>query len=484
MQQTRTTRRLIQLIAATAALALAGAASAVPPDVGPQVRVDTGGQTQANETTFSSGNFNPKELVCGWNDYRSQIKSGFGLSLDGGYTWTDYLIRPPSPYQSSVEGDPMTCYDERTGYMWAGAISFTGGGGVYVARKAPGATTFEPAVMARVSGGADKCWMAAGPVPGNPDSTRVYIAYNEGMLRSDDLGQTWSSPASLGSGLGFLPRIGPNGELYVCYWDWYADTVAIKRSLNGGLSFTTHHVATRMGTWSTADCPYIAGYYRVPPLNYLAVDPNTGTLYCVYFDLTNFVGGNGNVDLYLSVSTDQGTSWSTPHVVNGDSSPPGDQFFPWIEVDQHGRLHMVFLDTRNSFQNDNDPVAWIDAYYSYSDDGGATWNEIVLTPNPYDSQQTGNGGGFLGDYMGMGLANGKAFPCYLSNQDGSSDIFMHIVTALPGDLNNDCVVDQQDLGILLGAYGNSDVGDIDGDGITGQADLGIMLGNYGESCTS
>jgi hypothetical protein len=50
---------------------------------------------------------------------------------------------------------------------------------------------------------------------------------------------------------------------------------------------------------------------------------------------------------------------------------------------------------------------------------------------------------------------------------------------VPGDLNGDGCVDQQDLGILLAAYEVNGDGDIDGDGDTDQSDLGILLSNYG-----
>jgi hypothetical protein len=55
----------------------------------------------------------------------------------------------------------------------------------------------------------------------------------------------------------------------------------------------------------------------------------------------------------------------------------------------------------------------------------------------------------------------------------------------PGDLNGDLLVDQADLGILLGDWGCTGgdcPGDIDGDGDTDQADLGALLANYGVDC--
>lgn len=55
-----------------------------------------------------------------------------------------------------------------------------------------------------------------------------------------------------------------------------------------------------------------------------------------------------------------------------------------------------------------------------------------------------------------------------------------------GDINGDGKVDQQDLGLLLAAYGLCagqpgylPAADLDGDGCIGQGDLGILLANYG-----
>ncbi|MFG0251457.1 MAG: hypothetical protein ACF8NJ_01125, partial [Phycisphaerales bacterium JB038] len=57
-----------------------------------------------------------------------------------------------------------------------------------------------------------------------------------------------------------------------------------------------------------------------------------------------------------------------------------------------------------------------------------------------------------------------------------------IGSALPGDLNFDGCVDQQDLGLLLAAFNIDDGGDNDGDGDTDASDLGILLAHYGQGC--
>ncbi|MCC7292340.1 MAG: exo-alpha-sialidase [Phycisphaerales bacterium] len=411
------------------------AAASAQVEVGPQVRIDVAGGTfAANETTMAASDANPLEVTGAWNDWRRSgggevINMGVALTLDGGTTWSDFLVRPPSGNQSGVEGDPMTAADPRTGYLWVGAISFAGNGGVYVARKAPGAANFEASVMARATSGADKCWMAAGRAHDNPNATKVYIAYNEGLLISSDLGQTWGSPRSLGSGIGFLPRVGPNGEVYVAYWD-FESGVLMKRSFDGGNSISgAIRIATRMDTWGTQDGSRFPGTFRVPPMNYLAVDPNDGTLYCVYFDTTSRSGNNYNVDLYFTKSTDRGDNWTTPRVINTDNTPPGDQFFPWLEVDSEGRLHMHFFDSRHTNQNDDNVHGMFDNYYAYSEDGGDSWLEFRLTPNSWDSDNDGlnRGSQFIGDYSGLAVAGDLVFPCYLSDQNGDSDTFTNVI---------------------------------------------------------
>jgi hypothetical protein len=49
---------------------------------------------------------------------------------------------------------------------------------------------------------------------------------------------------------------------------------------------------------------------------------------------------------------------------------------------------------------------------------------------------------------------------------------------VPGDLNNDNVVDASDLGSMLANWGQSGSTDINLDGLTDSADLGMLLANW------
>src|SRR5688572_592945 len=171
-------------------LLAAALAVAQDPIVGAPVRMSLDNTSVSGNETSAAASADGMDIIGGFNDYRTDgtIKAGFGVSSNRGATWSHVAVRPPAANQTTVEGDPMACYDRRTNTLWAGAIAFGGNGGVYVAKKNIGSNTFQASVMARITGSADKGWMDAGPRPGLPNTTRLYIAFNQGIIRSDDLG--------------------------------------------------------------------------------------------------------------------------------------------------------------------------------------------------------------------------------------------------------------------------------------------------------
>lgn len=418
------------------------------PILGPPVRVDSappGVQTAETSIIASPDG----ELLATWGDTRlepdgSVWRIGYAVSLDRGDTWHDGLLHSPATEEGPVqlEADPMTAWDPATGTFWAGGISFSNEPEAFLARKSAGDLTFEPPVRIRADGMiVDKGFLAAGPdplAPATPDapstsSTLLHFIDRRGHHASADLGATWSDITFLGNLQGPLPRVGPNGELYVAFWNGL-NGVQLLRSFDGGRTLEDRSfIARRNDSWESTDGSRFPGRFRAPALPYLAVDPVTGTLYCVYFDTVRREGNEWDIDLYFARSDDRGDTWTPARRMPFDSVAPeadpilwSDQFFPWLEVDALGRLHLVFYDTRNTVQRDDQENAHLDVYYAWSEDRGETWTERRLTDTSFttgDIDWTIPEGQFVGDYLGLAVAGATVHPLYPVARDGDLDIW-------------------------------------------------------------
>jgi hypothetical protein len=117
-------------------------------------------------------------------------------------------------------------------------------------------------------------------------------------------------------------------------------------------------------------------------------------------------------------------------VINGEGPNVGDQFFPWVEADPNGGVHVLYLDTRNTAQNDNQTNGWIDAYYAFSEDDGDSWQEFRLTDESWNSDDDGlnRSSQFIGDYLGMAVTDSTAWPVYPDTSNGDADTYTNEIT--------------------------------------------------------
>ncbi|MBI5863963.1 MAG: hypothetical protein HZB38_05565 [Planctomycetes bacterium] len=338
----------------------------------------------------------------------------------------------------------MTGADPRTGTLWVGAASNAS----FFVAKWNGAG-FEPASTFAWVESTDKPFMAAGPRPGQPNTTRLYVSFwatsGRYLTWSDDFGATWpgnlplpSPPAGLS--ISTLPRVGPNGELYI-FTDDGRFGIYLIRSLseNAGTPNLEQpiRIATRLDTWDPGRPEFnvrIPGYFNAAPYTHGAVDPvSDGTLYCVYHDTTRAlcsccpeVCTAWDIDIYFVMSTDFGATWTpVPQRILGADHVPYDQFFPWIEavrspVERSAtRLDLVFFDTRGAVHTDADYPALLRTQYAWSNDRGATWQETTVAPRfagaPAVWRATDT---WYGEYIGMASAPTLAVPVYPTGGPG------------------------------------------------------------------
>src|SRR5205814_9557665 len=116
-------------------------------------------------------------------------------------------------------------------------------------------------------------------------------------------------PKGQGRAIGAQPFIGPNGEVYVAWNDYGANTIAFNSSLDGGSTWGAPSVVASKTLPFDIGIP--AENYR-GALVYPACDADRssgahrGRLYCSWMDLT----AAGTTDIFLAYSDNGGGSWS------------------------------------------------------------------------------------------------------------------------------------------------------------------------------
>ena len=145
----------------------------------------------------------------------------------------------------------------------------------------------------------------------------------------------------------------------------------------------------------------------------IAYDPREGsdTVYAVW----QGASASSPSSVYFSSSTDGGMTWSTPAIVNKDTTTQA--FTPAIRVDKNGRIGINYYDFRN---DDSSPPLTTDYWSIASTDGGATWDESHIS-GPFDQRTAAVARGFfLGDYAGLSTAdNGDVFHAVFGQSSGS-----------------------------------------------------------------
>lgn len=383
-------------------------------------------------------------------------------STNGGRTWVD---RGPVRYTRkgndiTQSGDPVALFDRAGKAYYASLASPPGrGGGIYVHRSRNGGATWRLPVLAvpevedtekDVCTGTDKEWLSADAQTG-----RLYLTYTlftftcsrSGaptdtytrlsdigvyLTTSGDGGKTWGKPRQIWDGyaLGAMPKVGPDGTLYVTFWATVAlpltacpTAIGVLAAKGGGRPFASIIAgSSRDGgkTWSYHQqpiCDFIAGEIVKPGrfvggsfLPSLAVDPTTGVAYAAY---PSFVPWQGRFTIELISSRDAGASWSGPVEV---TPGPNDARMPAVFADR-GVVRLVYVETTGTKDQDNQSSdGTAKTLYVESADGGATWS----APIPL-STKTGRPKEFteLGDYISLDVAAGRIAAAWTDARNGS-----------------------------------------------------------------
>ncbi|MCP4214610.1 MAG: exo-alpha-sialidase [bacterium] len=146
---------------------------------------------------------------------------------------------------------------------------------------------------------------------------------------SEDLGETWSVPTrvsneqgnatgGVGSVHASMPTVGPDGTVSVTWMS--PGGIRLNQSTDKGMSWLARDI--RVTDYTIQWLYDVPGMQRAPGFPVVDCDrgtgPGRGTLYICWTDQRS---GSNDTDVWLAISTDNGSTWSSPRRVNDD--PPG-----------------------------------------------------------------------------------------------------------------------------------------------------------------
>lgn len=360
-------------------------------------------------------------------------------SADWGATWATNAL----PIACSSHSDPGGAFDS-LGNAYSVTLEYLGACGnttkVNVYQSTDKGATWSAGVTISNTRGNDKELMAVDYQPASPCRDRLYVAWDDRNSEKAATAPNYSGPWTIsGNGLdsasiGTDIAVGPGGEVYDVWANTSLKQINFSKSTNCGGAWSAKQTIA-----ATAD-----GYdYGIPAmcsrraLIYPAVDvdrsnsPNRGNVYVVWNDFTVAQGAGciaitdpNTANVYLSRSTNGGTTWSAPKIVHQDI-PFTDQFNQWMRVDDaDGCIHISWHDTRNDLVT----RAKSDVYYTRSCDGGITFDpETKVSTEMTDESAAGANPNQYGDYEGLAVLKGVAYPFWTDRRPsllaGAEQIF-------------------------------------------------------------
>ena len=219
------------------------------------------------------------------------------------------------------------------------------------------------------------------------------IYYNDSI----DQAATWTGSIKINDGASGIedvlrPQVAarPNGMAYVTWLDDLQKTIVVDVSKNGGIDWTEDI--------NIADG--VTGYRSSAPA--LAVDlSRTSSRGTVYVGFTDVIVPSDGLDVLVTSSTDNGSTWSTPVQVH--SVATRQQYGPALAVHPaDGSVHAAWYDRRaEDVNSDRETETW----QAVSPDGGITWTkERAISTSPSDT--TGDSRG-KGENLSIAAAGSK-----------------------------------------------------------------------------
>jgi hypothetical protein len=425
-------------------------AAATTSSVLPGSNVDMSNECGPQSETFIAVNPTNGNNVAGGSNEIFRLPMRGYFSGDAGASWGGVDLPLPAPLGNGTRfgSDPSLAFDSHGNLFYGYIVVFFGNGNgvtgseMAVARSTDGGATYPFVNFFAFGSGSghsnDKPMIASDTSATSPFKDNVYLAWDAStggssgggvrFARSTDHGATFAvtridNPSGPGKAIGAIPFVGPNGQIYVAWNDYAANTIAFNRSFDGGVTWGSPSVIAAKSI--AFDIAIPAESFR-HALIYPACDtdrsngPNRGRLYCSWVDMS----ASGRTDVFTSISDNGGANWSPPLSATDATHPSPDRFNQWLSVDPStGVANLSFYDTRNDTTGQR---FMTDVYFTQSANGLSWLSPNVRVTNTSSNEHDCSGvfpcsaidyGNQQGDYEGLASFGGTSHPIWTDSRD-------------------------------------------------------------------
>ena len=444
-----------------------------------QVTHDSDANNARSESSLVINPNNPSQIVAASKKFNNIHTYDFTLatqySTDGGQSWQD----SPAfalPTGATVMTDPTMAWDDAGNVFMVGLVGNNPPAwstiGIAIYKSTDGGQTWSAPKLIHQSPSDDKQWAAGDTNPGSPHHGNVYAVWDDydsnhgpsnptgrmiDFARTKDHGTNWIGPGTGSSPAGglaisdgcYFPEInvGDDGTVYVAAIA--GSDIHLHVSADGGDTFTAKpHPATGISPLG----PGLAHPGSVEPLgvfpggNFRVITDPTACAFgsTVIVAWADFREGVSRI--YFARSTDGGNTWATG--ASGEklltaSIPANFQHFhPQIVADANGVIGCTF------YEFGPKPSTYkIDVLMTQSFDGGATFNHLTVTDQPWDptvDAPWAHGDSsvtFIGDYFGLDAGANGFLPLWTDTRTGIQELFTSIVLGFPLEIDFDPSID-------------------------------------------
>lgn len=432
-----------------------GSAGARRPNAGPppNVAVSPDLPQAYQQPSIARDPTRPRHLAIAYQE-RAELKNCFiAVSSNNGRTWEtralfgpdgEFPMPPPPPPGTSAFRrcvNPVVAYDP-SGNLYYALQAGEPGAVVLVTVSRDGGASFEEPITLDSSSPDVNDWYPSIAV--DSKTGKVYVAFERyarapafyayshvRVSSSDDKGKTFSAsviasdPARASHATGPVATVGPDGVLYVAFFDWKTFVVPsngqgslelfVAVSSDGAKTFT-RKLITRFPSGCSSDLSgcdslHYNGWSRLHSI----VAPSPKQAFLVWWG----VDAEGKNRVSFASSSDGGASWTEPKLLPvSEALVAGQQHHPWLSAAPSGRIDLAYYSMSSDEQHT--------VHLSSTDDLGKTFAASrQLSSVPSDAYvgppgQYAKGANF-GDFVAVTSAPRAAFVAWTDARRGNRD---------------------------------------------------------------